>query len=437
MLTAVDLELTLRTALAYGGPPGIAVSGEIGEILISAASGLERVGRDDHFSEKTAFPIGCIVKPLLAMVCTELHVRRELDLFAPINELLPGVALQAKDEPPITMAHLLSHTAGYVEPQSPRARWTITWDEFRDYFVQRQQAFLPGTVFSYTQTGHSIVARIVEQATGVDPIHLIEDMLLEPTGVRLGSDHPGADRRAAALHVIQRGRYEAVRLPPENAMLRTSISARTLSSEDLVPVGRLLAGILDNTSISSNAYALFSEPVISVPDASGSPLREACPTAFGLGLGHYGRLVGHSGSYVGATCAVRTDHQSGATLAVGANAWCPGLRDQIISNLFYNVTGSGEFIARPRCRISSALKDYEGEYACLMLGMGNAVITVDGNSLQCEIRLPTGASRASLRSDVDGFISGKIGQPNLTLALARAPDGEPYLLVGMSAYKKV
>ena len=388
------------------------------------------------FSATTQFPIGCIIKPLLALITLELHVRGELNIHAPVSELLPELASAADERGAITIAHLLSHTAGYIEPQSASARWALTWDDFKDAYVNRRQAFLPGEVFSYTQTGHAVVARIVERVVNTDPIALIEQMILDPIGVRLGRE----ERRAAeltSLHIYKGGRYEAVRLPRENMLLRTSISARTLSTIQMVRIGRLFQGDRTATAISADAFRLFSEPTVTVPAASGSSLREACPSAFGLGLAHYGRLRGHSGSYVGAACSVRADPLSGSVFAFGSNAWCPGLRDQLVSNLFYTVTGAREFITRTRCPSPAVLEPFAGDYSALMLGMGTASANVDDGALKFEIRLPTGTTSASLRMDADGFLSGKLAQANMTIAIAHTPrTSEPYLLIGMSAYKK-
>jgi len=431
---AADVDARLRNlaqgAVASGVAPGIGLAlhwqGEatVGAAGYAVAPGQRPLGASHRF------PIGCIVKPLLALVCAELHERAAFDLEAPIEAYLPELGKTG-----ITAAHLLSSTGGYVESDfGSGAR--LDWPGLAERFIHRRQAFRPGQVFSYTQSGHVIVGRIVERLTGRDALALIDEMILRPLDMAPVSFHdPSAAARLVRAHLRTGDRWTPF-MPGETPLWRLSISPMSLDVADLLKLARLLGGDLLPPAISPAAYKRFAAPRVTVPVPSGGPLRERTPQAVGLGLLRYGRLCGHNGSYVGASCTLRFDPQTGTGLATAANA---RHTSNLNSRLFEELTGETGFDTPVGAALDVDIDRLEGEYQALMIGFGRATLKREGDELCCRFESPlAGPSEARLWRTSDGRLKGRAADPSAAFAIAPDPEtGQPYLRSGVVAYARV
>jgi CubicO group peptidase (beta-lactamase class C family) len=441
----MDLQHVLQTrlegAVYAGAAPGIAAHLRLGAEQVGAAAGERQVGRGMDLTLQSRFPIGCLIKPLLSLLTVELAVSGWIDLDVPVEAYLPELRPLDPGLPSITLRHLLSHTAGYREPDGRDARWTLTWDAFVDLFRRREQAFRPGSVWSYTQTGHAIVARIVEQATDQDPMQLILDRILRPLSITPGApyDPRSAPADNVALHVAhpQQERFQPIRLPREPGLFRHSISDLPLGVRDLTALGAALSapGLFD-----AEVLQLVTSPAVAIPPCAGGPLREMTPTAYGLGLAHYGPLLGHNGSFVGASCALRFLPRRAAAAAAATNAWNPGVRDRLLTTLLSEATGEASLALTPPPRAPAGPLDrYVGEYQGLMLGLGRATLAAEGDGLRLSVDGGQGAqARLMLGVGPEGRLAVRGDAGALSVGLGAAPgSGDPYLLLGMSAYRRI
>ena len=127
---------------------------------------------------ETRFQIGSISKSFAAIVAMQEVDAGRLDLHVSVNELLPWLALP---EPfgPITMHHLLTHTAGLHTgtEERPGSRAPSTC------FGGFPATSAPGERFHYSNDGYKIVGAVLEDDHRL-PIHdLLAERLLGPLGM--------------------------------------------------------------------------------------------------------------------------------------------------------------------------------------------------------------------------------------------------------------
>lgn len=428
----------VKSAAADSGAPGLAACARRGGEEIAAVAGVSSTGKGEPLSLDDRFPLSCGIKPLVALAVLYLAQSGRLDLDADLGEHLPELAGPGRGTG-LTPRHLLSHTAGYVEPREPAARWSYSWERFAAFFPQRIQAFTPGAVWSYTHTGYALLGRLVEVVTGAPTETLLRDLMLAPLAIDFEAGP--ASGRDVALHVRspRSGRFEPMRPPQDSGFLRHSISDRRVSVRDLIKIAGFMArGAPWACADLEAARQAMLAPVVPIPGAVGRKDAEHMPTAFGLGIGRYGGLHGVNGSFVGATCAMRFDSQTGAAAAVALNAWLPGARDKVVGALSGYITRPSEG-SSPVGDAATAvdLPLLEGVYQGLMIGSGTVEIVRDGPAHLCTVtRLGAPSLTARLRRDADGGLEISDASSGFAIAaLSQAQGGgPPGVMVGASAY---
>lgn len=127
----------------------------------------------------TLFEIGSIGKSFTAMALLQLHEAGKLDLHAPVTRYLPWFQVRSQYEP-ITVHHLLSHTAGIVS--SP----DLTSDSRYDVHALRETetGFPPGAHFYYSNIGYRTLGLMLEEITGQSYAEVIRTRILEPLGMK-------------------------------------------------------------------------------------------------------------------------------------------------------------------------------------------------------------------------------------------------------------
>jgi CubicO group peptidase (beta-lactamase class C family) len=421
--------------------PGIAVSLNLGPRQITATAGLwsSRDVRPASVTDRA--PMSCVMKMLVSLLILHGDETGRIRLEDDVAEYLPALS-RPNRRTGITVRHLLTHTAGYIEPQQNSARWGFDWERFVEFFPGRKQAFEPGSVFSYCHTGIAILGKVVEVAFGKPVETLLDELVWEP----LGMDAPlfESPRTSASpfinLHVRspKTAGYEPMRPPEETGFLRYSISDHTLSAEQLGRLAAFLAGGLKaETPLLEAARSRLLDHAIDLPVYLSGEEGEAMPLAFCNGVADYGWAKGYNGSYVGSTCALRFDEEAGVGVAAVVNAWAPYVRDMALE-----FAGGPYLKKRPRPRspqvIPVGLHDLEGEYEGLMLGSANTVLTRAGDGLACVVHRKGAPDLSGVIEQRDGALRLVAGSREIAIAIATAPGtGLPYLMVGTSACRKI
>ena len=194
---SVDVDLAKKldehlTRFAEYGFSGVVLVAKDGEGILSKGYGLadREVGRP-VLPEQTVFTIGSITKQFTGAAVLRLEMDGKLSTNDPISKCFDQVP---PDKAGITLHHLLTHTAGLrnVLGGDHDLRATKEW-VLQEALASELQA-PPGTRYSYSNLGYSLLGMIVEEVSGQEYEEYLHEHLFTPAGMtRTGYLLPGFD----------------------------------------------------------------------------------------------------------------------------------------------------------------------------------------------------------------------------------------------------
>lgn len=447
---ASGIEAFLGRVVRETGVPGIAIAIHGDGQRLSVAAGRTMRG-GPPISTAHRFHAGCAIKLLLAVVALELSASGALALDTVIAEPLPELRGTIHGET-VRVAHLLSHTSGYrgVHLLDPAAQ-QLDWSGLIAHLREAPQLFPPGAVFSYEHTESVLLGRILERATGRDPLELVAERLLGPLGLVPGRiDDAHDDPLWAGRHDLDRasGRFVPIPSAPSlSPFWKAAFSDLTLSVADLADLayallpdgadepGPTLGAKIRTSSVSKLARERLREIVVRLPPTFGGPIRELLPTAFALGAAEFdGGLYGHNGLTYGQCVGVRFSPAERAAIAIGMNAMLPHLRDHVLDAIWAELFGRPP--ARPSPSFAHDLAAFAGRYVGPGLSAITATACTDG-------RLALEIEHGELRLPIDVVVDDArtlvvhSPLPQLSIGFFHSPTGEPGLMLGANAFKRV
>lgn len=166
---------------------------------------------------ETAFRMASVSKLFTATAIMQLYEQRKLDLHADVNTYLKQFQLEAAFGQPVTLHHLLTHTAGLT-------------DSWKNSAVQREDELLPvgqylksrvikrsappGEVISYSNEGVDLMGHIIEEVSGQTFPDYMESHVLKPLGMKNSTFLQQApaigDVRQASGYTFWKGKHEPV-----------------------------------------------------------------------------------------------------------------------------------------------------------------------------------------------------------------------------------
>ncbi len=144
------------------------------------------------FEFETKIRMGSIAKTMTALAVMQLVEQGKVDLDAPIQTYIPDYPKHKKTQ--ITVRHLLSHTSGISGYKDGReSNTTIQYPTLYDalsLFKDRDLLFEPGTQYSYTTYGYTVLGAIMENITG----ETFEDYMKEHIFEKAGMTNTGVEK---------------------------------------------------------------------------------------------------------------------------------------------------------------------------------------------------------------------------------------------------
>jgi CubicO group peptidase (beta-lactamase class C family) len=137
--------------------------------------------------EKTLFRVASVSKLFTTTAALQLAEAGKLDLGEDVNAYLQDFKLPATFQQPVTMTHLLTHTAGFDERVFGMA--ARTREEVRplgEYLADRMpdRVLQPGDVYSYSNHGLGLAGLLVEQVSGMSFGRYVQQNIFEPLRMR-------------------------------------------------------------------------------------------------------------------------------------------------------------------------------------------------------------------------------------------------------------
>lgn len=410
--------------------PGLSLHIRRGDEEVALTAGAAVLGRDAPMSEDSRFPISCMMKSALFYLVLQLHQRGSLDLDADVDACLPELA-SPDSRSRITVRHLLTHSGGYRDPTEKLARWSMGWDDFAEFFRHREQLLTPGACWSYTHSGHAILATLIERLEGRPALDLVREQIFAPLGI-----NPDAPRaQYAAPHKLSglTGRLEPMRLPPERGILRHTISDIHLTPGEMARLGRFLCGLDAPHGPDDPVHQAMRTQIFRVEPVAYGPKAERIPDSFGLGMGSVGGFLAQNGSFIGTTSSIRYDPASRSTVVVSTNIYDPYTRDHLGLRLISLVAGRAAVPPRAH-KAPYDRSDLIGTWRGLMMGMGDATVHADG---RCCVTGPAGVLAYRLSESERGI---QVEAPDRAPALGfftEPKTGASVMRVAVSAFKRI
>ena len=167
---------------AYFGLPGLTIGLTMPDGFSTVFDfGFANADAKTPIGPDTLFQIGSISKSMTATLIHQLASEGRLSLAARISDLLPMIPLPAGNG--ITIQHLLDHTAGLAD-DPPMFLEGGLW-----------LGFQPGTHWSYSNLGYTILGKLAEHLGGKPLDQLLAERIFRPLGmVRTRGAIIGADR---------------------------------------------------------------------------------------------------------------------------------------------------------------------------------------------------------------------------------------------------
>jgi len=313
--------------------PAVAVAVTNSEKLIhESIYGYADVAAQTLITPDKLFEIGSIGKSFTSIALLQLLEEGRLDLHEPVTRYLPWFEVQSNYEP-ITLHHLLSHTAGIITgadyPGVPHYEvWALR---------ETDATTPPGTYFHYSNTGYKTLGVILEEVLGLPYGDIIQARILDPLGMTT-SEPIVTNETRKRLAVGYEAYYDDRPLPSdrplapatwlEHAEGAGSIAStaadmatylRMLMNRGLGPHGRIL---------SENVFDLMTTPVIESEEEGESSF-------YGYGLtirkldDH--TYISHSGGMIGYYAFILIDMDDGLGVVVLMNG-LGGQSDEEIAN---------------------------------------------------------------------------------------------------------
>jgi CubicO group peptidase (beta-lactamase class C family) len=172
------LDSFIKAHMEAARTPGLAIGFfDRQRILRVATYGYADLEAQIPVAPETLFEIGSITKTFTAVAVLQAVEKGLVKLDGLVTDYLPWFAVQKYE--PITIHHLLTHTAGLIGviDKTPDIRSAVL--ALRD----TELGWTPGSRFAYSDAGYQILTLILEEVTGQPFAEIIRRNIFEPLGM--------------------------------------------------------------------------------------------------------------------------------------------------------------------------------------------------------------------------------------------------------------
>ena len=203
-----------------------------GKTVFRKAVGYADIESKRPFTTDELLPIASVSKPFMASVAMALVDQGKLNLNDPVENYLPkfkGKRVEDSQSParPMTIRHLLSHTAGFWGNKgiTPEKRDLIRnferpLAETIDLVAEYDLVYEPGTKWIYSGVGYCVLGRVAEVALGQSLEEIAQDALFRPLGLKHTTFLPSKELRKSVptAYLRQGGKLQKQRSMAEREL---------------------------------------------------------------------------------------------------------------------------------------------------------------------------------------------------------------------------
>lgn len=296
-------------------------------VFYQQSYGFANVEQQIPASEDTIYRIASISKSVTALLALELTEEGSLSPEQPLPDL-GGCEILNPNFPdkPITLRHLLTHTAGIFDSGS-------YWQAVGSPSIPPLKTFLytcygaePGEQYCYSNLGMGLVSGVIETASGQRFLDYTREQIFEPMGIDAAYSYTQLEQKDRVADIYQNGERTVHMADWSNMSAKyTNLPLGQLyalghgdlfiTAKDLTRFARIMAGcpqdgepvVLTGSTLQMMQTVQFSQEL---PE-------ESYPNEIMRGLGTHitdqlvpdRRMVGHQGNAYGSICGMFFDPQ--------------------------------------------------------------------------------------------------------------------------------
>lgn len=389
--------------------PGVSVAVERnGAMIYQKAFGLADLEHNVPATTSTIFEAGSVSKQFTAAAILLLVKGGKISLDDDIRKYIPELPTY---EAPVTIRQCMNHTSGLKDWGSvgaltgwPRTTRVYTLD-LALQIMSRQKSlnFRPGSEYSYSNAGYSVMVAIVERVSKMTLQEFTSKYLFGPAGM----NHTGwranfrkvVPDRSIAYRMTANG-YEQ-EMPFENIHGHGGLLTTT---GDLI----LWNHQLSNPTIGGQAFLALRTDEGRL--TNGNPMKYAG----GLFLGQHNgyREITHTGATAAYRAVLTYYPEKELSIAILSNdgSFNPGSFNSQIADIFLGKTAAPKPVDRPGIPLSAeALKKWAGIYRSVR-NFDSFTLAIKGNQLETNEHALTVLHPDTLYFDRTFFIAKRNGQ---------------------------
>jgi CubicO group peptidase (beta-lactamase class C family) len=185
-----ELETFLTQLVASHNPPGLSiVVVKDGKLVYNRAFGLADGPKQIAATPETVYHWWSMTKIVTAIAILQLQEQGRLRLDDPVTVYLPDFTVQyPAGSQPMTIRHLLNHSAGLADPVPAMLGWVHYQDELVDQTAllkrhlpnHQKLQFTPGSKATYTNLGYMVLGAVIEAVSGQSYEDYVTEHILRP-----------------------------------------------------------------------------------------------------------------------------------------------------------------------------------------------------------------------------------------------------------------
>ncbi len=267
------LDDAIERQLAELDIPGATVAVVVGDQLrLAKGYGYAQFDPDRPVGDRTLFRTGSVGKLMTWTAVMQLVEQGRLDLHTDVNAYI-DFTIPGTFPEPITLAHLLTHTAGFEDVGE--ALFVLSEEEMlplAQYMVQLQPArvFPPGQVQAYSNYGAALAGYIVQQVSGEPFADYVENHIFAPLGMARSTVRQPIPATLADDVAVGYGTGDYRRLPGGFVYIAPSpAGSMSAAAADMAPfmIAHLQNGRYQDTSLLQPETVRLMHSRQFVPDA--------------------------------------------------------------------------------------------------------------------------------------------------------------------------
>ncbi|MEO8377018.1 MAG: serine hydrolase domain-containing protein [Candidatus Sumerlaeota bacterium] len=180
------IDAMVREKFSSESEPGCSVLVmDHGRVIFEKSYGVADVEHNIPATPETNYRIASVTKQFTAMAILILVKNEKVDLDESVRTYVPELPGYAQE---ITIRELLHHTSGLKDYEELYDKSVTTplldADVINLLAAQTTGDFPPGTKYSYSNSGFSVLATVVERASGKRFAQFLHDEIFEPLGMK-------------------------------------------------------------------------------------------------------------------------------------------------------------------------------------------------------------------------------------------------------------